>query len=130
MLSFNRDEVIDYCLRADNILDAKVKFVFDPTAGTFTVTDETTYNTTATPTAEARAAVQISVFDKFGNMAEKKGTGASTVINVTDGIPGDLNPSDGLNSIATVVSNLHAIKDGSIHDVGSCKLSGYYNMEI
>jgi hypothetical protein len=125
MLSISIDDALDYCTKGNNILEAAVGFVVTGTgsAATIAFTDLTTY-----ASGEARAAVNITVYDHFGGKKElqiKSGATASVTADMTN-----LNPTDGLDAIATVVSDQGNIKDGSVHDLINMRTSGNFVMEI
>jgi hypothetical protein len=93
------------------------------TGGTLTVTDNTTY-----PSGDSRKAVNISVFDKFGK--EQSGHIGTTPDNVViDLLAAGINSVDGLDVLATVVSENGKTKDGSARGVGANKASGTFTME-
>lgn len=90
-----------------------------------TFTDQTTY-----ASGEARALVQISLFDRFGNKYETSiAAGGGGTVAVTLGDHG-LDSTEGIDGIATVVSDLRAVKDGSVYDIVTLKTTGYFRMEI
>lgn len=94
------------------------------TGKTLTVTDNTSY-----PSGDARKAVNVSVFDKFGNKQEAHIAAGGSGNVVIDLLAEDLNDVNGLDALVTVVSNKGKVKDGSILDIGVLKDSGNFVME-
>lgn len=93
------------------------------TGGSLTITDLTAY-----PSGDSRKAINISVFDKFGHEADGYLDNATASIAI-DLLGKGINAVDGLDAIATVVSTLDKVKDGTVKGIGSCKTSGNFVME-
>lgn len=94
------------------------------TGNTVTFTDNTAY-----VSPDARAAVNITVFDRFGNKKELQipaNTSTAVLYIATSG----LNRTEGLDVLATVVSAKDKRKDGSVYDLTTFKTSGNLNMEL
>jgi hypothetical protein len=89
-----------------------------------TVTDNTSY-----PGSDSRAALQVTVADKFGKKKEYK-TGSSPAYITADVVGDGLNPTDGLDVLVTVVSAAGLNKNGSVYDVATLKQSGSVTMDI
>lgn len=106
-------------LTADAVTSATI--TSGGTGKTLAVTDNTAYGT------DSRKAVNISVFDKFGN-SQQAHIGV-TPGNVTiDLLAGSLNDVNGLDVLATVVSAAGKNKDGEAIDVGTLKTTGNFVM--
>ena len=89
-----------------------------------TITDNTTYGS-----GESRAAVNITVADRFG--VKKEYQIDAPPANVSIDVVGDgLNPVDGIDVLATVVSNNRKTKNGSVYDVATLKTSGSLVMDV
>lgn len=90
--------------------------------GTLTLTDHTSY-----ASGDARAIVEVEVYDYFGGKVvgniPSGGSGVS-VINL-----GGLNNSRGFGADIKVVSNLGKVKDGSQFKIANSLSSGYFEME-
>lgn len=88
-------------------------------------TDNTAYDTAG---GEARAAVNIDLYDKFGGHKEFQIAADDGDDAITADL-GGLNAVDGLDSTVLVVSNLDARKDGSIYDLVTIRTEGDYVIE-
>lgn len=108
--------------------DDKVVSVTITNSGGYRITfkDNTAYDT---GNSEARAAVNISLFDHSGGKAEYQITAADGDDTIDADLAG-LNATDGIDGIVTVVSNLNNKKDGSIYDLVTIRQDGNFVMEI
>lgn len=90
---------------------------------TIAITDSTTY-----PSGDSRVAVNITLADKFGNLAEKQidASPADVTINIANE---GLNDVDGIDALVTVVSDLGMHKNGSVHDLITLKTAGFFVMD-
>lgn len=89
---------------------------------TILFTDNTVY-----VSPDVRDVVNITMYDHFGGKVEGQIVAGSPTVTLSIG---GLNPVDGIDAIATVVSSLGNIKDGSIHDIYLIRQSGVFVMEL
>lgn len=84
-----------------------------------TITDKSTY-----AAGDGINVINLSFWDKHGNKVEKQITSSPSTVDLIG-----LDTFDEIKSIVTVVSDLGAVKDGSVHGMLVPKQVGYYDIE-
>lgn len=100
-----------------------VTFVYNSGAKTLVATDATTF-----PAGTARMAVHISVYDKHGN----KALGTITAADGDDAITislAELDASDGIDVLGTVVSDGGCLSDGHASNIAATGALGSWDKD-
>lgn len=109
-----------YCKLGDNTLASAVSFVVAGDGLSIVFTDDTVYGT-----GDSENVVNLDIYDHFGGHLEKQITAGTLTVNIST-----LNTAEGLDAIATVVSTLGKVKDGTAFNMVSWKITGTFTMEI
>jgi hypothetical protein len=123
MLSISNKDALDYCKQGDNSLAASVGFVYDATAKTIVVTDNTTY-----PSGDSRKLVHVEVFDYFGGRVQGDILAADSDNAITINVA-TLNNSRGFALSVLVVSTKGKRKDGSQFKISNSISTGSFVIE-
>lgn len=113
----------DGAFAAHAVIGHTIASITATNAGGMTVDFDATGS--AYDTGDSLDTIQVQIFDKHGNKVEASSTTATFSVSL-----GLLNPYDGLDANATIVTANHNIKDGSVHDMYTLKETGYFDFEL